>query len=390
MHPHAVPQHQFPPLPVPTTPAAITSDWLNRALGAADRPGRARITSAVLTRIGEDEGFTGGGLYRVKLTHDRAETLLPETLVAKLSPADPAIALAFRVANGREVGFYKGIGAQEGMPVPRCYHADFDQRSGASILLLQDLGNLRAVSFVDGCGTADAERVIDALAMIHTKWWNSPDLSNLGGSSLLREFSFRECWRSYKGRLAGLMPDMTLPPTFQALGDYIARHEDAVFRDLWDSAPQTCLHRDVQLDNVMFDARGIDETAIILDWQIMGKGCGTLDVGYFLISALHPDRRRACERDLIGRYQAALARLGVADYSLDRCWSDYLKSAAAKLYLTVVATVLLDNSGPHKMAWRKADLQRLVAFCADHSISAATFQTAVARDRGKRGSCKRV
>ena len=45
------------------------------------------------------------------------------------------------------------------------------------------------------------------------------------------------------------------------------------------------------------------------------------------------------------------------------------KAAVGKLFITVAATVLLDNSSAHRRAWRWADLQRLVAFIEDHAVA---------------------
>ena len=49
----------------------------------------------------------------------------------------------------------------------------------------------------------------------------------------------------------------------------------------------------------------------------------------------------------------------------------------AKLNVSVMATVLLDNSSPAKRAWRRADLLRLMAFCEDHALTPADFSESV-------------
>jgi hypothetical protein len=68
-----------------------------------------------------------------------------------------------------------------------------------------------------------------------------------------------------------------------------------------------------------------------------------------------------------------LLQRGVTGYDLDTCWTDYLQSVVGKLFITVVATILLDNSGSAKTAWRRADLERLLAFCADHAAELAAL-----------------
>lgn len=361
------------PLPIPTTAAEITPDWLTATLHAGGTATKARVTSADVIRIGENEAFTWGGLYRVTLTYDPPDPAAPGSLVAKLSSADPETRAIMRLANGREVDFYQTLARGNSLPVPLCYHADFDATSGSSILLLQDLGPLRSVPFRAGCGPADARQVILALAKIHAAWWNSPRLADSNGKSVLAEFSLSQLWPGYPEMVRKILQDIDLPADFLALGNHIAQHEAAIFTALMETAPVTCLHRDMQIDNAMFGAAPADGAAVLLDWQFAGKGRGVYDVAYFLISSVKPAQRRNMERGLVALYHAELLRLGVTDYSLRQCWTDYLQSVAGKVLMTVAATVLLDNSSSHKKAWRKADLTRLLAFCKDHQISAQTF-----------------
>jgi thiamine kinase-like enzyme len=362
------------PLAIPASPDEITPHWLTTALRNAQTITTARVTAADLTRIGEDEGFTGGSLYLIKLRYDHLEANAPTTLIAKLSPSNPEMRAIMGAANQREAVFYQTLATPQNLPVPHCFHADFDPQTGASILLLQDLSGFRTVSFVNGCGPADAKHVVEALAKVHAQWWNSPKLAPLSGAAIVQEFPFSKLWADYPARVKSLLQDTELPASFLELGDHIARNQTAIFTNLLEVAPITCLHRDIQIDNVMFDASKPNAGAILLDWQLSGKGRGAYDVAYFLISSLDPAHRRNSERSLVAHYHAQLLRAGVADYSLPQCWSDYLQSVAGKLFITVGATVLLDNSSLHKQAWRATDLARLLAFCADHAISERTFR----------------
>ena len=359
------------PRQIPTTPDALTPDWLSETLRASGTIA-ARVSSAHLTQIGKDEGFTGGRLYHIALTYDPPDPTAPATLVAKLAPDDAKTRALMRAANGCEVDFYQSQ-SQATLPVPRCHHADFNPETGTSILLLQDLSDHRPLDFIKGCGPADAKMVVKALAALHATWWNAPDLHRLRGASMLGEHPFDQVWPQYPEKLHALLHGVEMPPSFMALGNFIAQNHRAIFTRLQETAPVTRLHRDVQADNVMFANPDCGGGAILFDWQFAGKGRAVQDVGYFLISSVDPAQRRTTERGLVAQYHAELLRLGVTGYGLAQCWTDYLQSVAAKFYMTVAATVLLDNSTPHKQAWRRADLARLQAFCADHRISEDTF-----------------
>ena len=337
-------------LNIPTDAAALSADWLSNALGEP-------ITSVDVTRIGQDEGFMGGGLYRLGMP-GRAP------LVAKLSPSDPALRAQFAKANAREVTFYTSLA--DGLPVPDCAYAACDPATGATVLLLQDLGDARAVPFIDGLWPRDVLPVLSAFADIHARWWNAPALVELSGAATLTEFDFAGPWARYRDVLATLLPDVKLPPAFVALGDYAVDHIPEIYDQLQERGPLTVLHRDPQLDNILFDADG---QAILLDWQILGKGRGVWDVAYFLISSVPPVRRRRNERAWIEGYHADLVARGITDYPLETCWRDYLRSVMGKLFVTVFATVELDNSTAHKRAWRRVDLARLLAFIEDHALT---------------------
>lgn len=331
---------------LPRSVEDISSAWLSRVLGRA-------VSVRGVEQIGVDEGFTGGGLYRLRCDQ--------ETLIAKLSPSDPRLSEDFKAANAREVQFYTQFVQDDRLPVPRCHHGAFDANTGASVLIIEDVGAGRSVPFTAGCSLRDAERVVDALARIHAAFWQAPELVDVQGVETLDEFDFTDVWERYADAVGDVL-GCDVPSSVQKLGDYFAHNRHSVFGRLLDTEPMTLLHRDVQVDNILFH----DDTVSILDWQFVGKGRGAYDLAYFLISSLDPAVRRGHEKDLLQRYVAGLGR---ADYGFEQCWQDYILGVFGKINVTVVATVLLDNTGSHKQAWRRADLDRVVAFCEDHQIT---------------------
>ena len=331
----------------------------------------ATVSGLTATRIGQDEGFSGCSLYRLDLRFDGPAGTMPQSLVAKFSPAAPEAALQLAPSNRRETAFYARNGDGTCLPVPRCHFAGFDPDSGASLVVMEDFGHCRAVSFAAGLGAADAARAVDALAAVHAHWWRHPDLDADKSLTLQAEFPMATLWPAYLGRVVSLLPDIALPTAFLALGDHLAANAEQVLSRLYHASPLTRIHRDVQADNLRFDDAG--GRVIILDWQMTGQGIGTSDLGYLMISSVNPALRRQQERAMIQRYHAALTRRGVAGYDAARCHADYLRAVAGKLLITVAATVLFDNDSDAKRRWRRIDLQRLLAFCADHDVSARTF-----------------
>ena len=348
----------------PTDSETLSTEWLTNALGVS-------VHKRTIKRIGEDEGFTGGALFLVTLQYADLSPQAPQSLVAKLSPVDPEMRKTFAAANRREVEFYLNFSAGKDLRVPQCYYGAYCSKNGASILLLEDLSHTRPGDFITGCSLQDAQSAIDAMAEIHAQFWDRPEAHALSGAGILEEFDLTSAWKRYPEKLAALHPGFTLPAGFVTLGDFIVRNMPDLLTTLLEDGPVTCLHRDLQADNLRFWPA--DGQAILLDWQIRGKGRGVYDLSYFLISSLKPEVRRAHENALLLRYHSALCEQGVRDYSYETCRSEYVKSVVGKFFMTVVATALLDNSSPHKQAWRKADLERLLAFCDDHNVSPASF-----------------
>ena len=338
---------------IPEGPQDLTGAWLGAVLGHETGPVMGQ-------RIGEEAGFTGGGLYRL--------TTAEGSWVVKLSPSDPATRALLTRANQREVRFYTELSA--GLPVPDCAYGAVDADTGASVVVLQDLAGFRAGDFRAGLSAVETAAVADALADIHAAWWDAAALRGLSGVAMLAEFGFADCWAAYPRAVARLLPEVTLPRAFLALGDHIAAHAEALFSGLLEHGPLTVLHRDCQADNVMFDGDG---GAVILDWQLLGKGRGVYDVAYLLISSLQPELRRTIEAEVVRRYHDRLCARGVTGYGFEECWADYRRAVIGKVFLTTVATVLLGNDTAHRRAWRRVDLERLIAFCADHGLGPGDF-----------------
>lgn len=343
----------------PTSVEQITPAWLNRSLA-----GTGRVTGVQASLIGQDEGFSGCRLYRLWLQHEGAG---PALLVAKLSPADPAMAGRMAAANAREVAFYAGFGGDAGLPLPCCHVALSDPETGASLLILQDLGGHRAVPFATGLGVAEATLALRSLAGLHARWWDDCDLP--ATDSLQRAYPFHSLWPAFLDQVARTMPDLALPPALRALGDRIAADPDKAWLRLAKSGPPTRIHGDAQADNLRFGDSPEGPQAWLIDWQLTGVGAGMADVGYLLISSLPPALRRLHEARLVEVWHAALAERGAR---ADPCAEAYPIAAAGKLWITVAATLHYDSATPAKRRWRRIDLERLAAFCVDHD-PAPTF-----------------
>lgn len=163
---------------IPAGPEHVTDAWLTAALRASGGIGEARVV-AHTTELLELQG-AAAVVARLALQYDRAEPGAPASLIAKFAtPYEPIRMLMSKIGGyEREVEFYRLFGADPGIPIPRCYHAEIDPASGVFVLLLEDMSEAR---ILDGTlpSEDDIELAIRHLAPFHAKWWSHPKLASL-------------------------------------------------------------------------------------------------------------------------------------------------------------------------------------------------------------------
>ena len=107
--------------------------------------------------------------------------------------------------------------------------------------------------------------------------------------------------------------------------DWIGENGVELLRALHGEAPQTLIHGDFRLDNLLFDQQGADGP-IAIDWQGVSRGPGVFDVAYFLSSSLDTEVPTEEERELVRGYHESLVACGVENYDLATCLRDYERS----------------------------------------------------------------
>jgi hypothetical protein len=223
-----------------------------------------------------------------------------------------------------ETGFYQELAARTPARSPACYWAGFDEANGGFLLVLEDLGGLRAVDHSEGCSYADSLTAIRAAARIHAAWWASAELESLP-------------WLKSRDDLNQLMVFQHLEAAWPLVEANYAPHLEVsdfdllerilvglpLLREWTKTATPTLTHGDFRLENLFFDDQPDGADVVSLDWQLAAFGPGAADVAYFLGWNLLPEQRLARERALLEAYHAVLVANGVRGYSLERCWDDY-------------------------------------------------------------------
>ena len=132
-----------------------------------------------------------------------------------------------------------------------------------------------------------------------------------------------------------------------AFDDEILRELDAVMAEIdtwWQGpgGPRTVTHGDLRLDNLLI-GEGADDLWVV-DWQTTVLGNGVSDAAYFVGGNLLADDRRAHEESLVRGYFDALLERGVRGLDWDECWRLYRHGAWHGVYLTVAASMLVEQT----------------------------------------------
>lgn len=292
--------------PFPTGSDELTGSWLATTLGSSG----ARTPEVEVSRIGEGRGHMGSA-FRIRVVGDEPADL-PRSVVVKL-PATQEEARQTADRGGlyeREVLFFQEIAPRIPMRVPGCHAAGYAAGEGF-VLVLEDLGGATEIDQLDGLEPALAVGILEQLADFHAMWWESDELASMTWATRHTDAHrvanltriLREGWPRLTASLADVLPngcheagaDMAdlLPDAFAALAN----------------APQTLLHGDVRLDNVLFVDP--ESPAVILDWQSVSRGAAVIDVAYFLAQNISATELEVRGGELLTAYRNRLACHGV-------------------------------------------------------------------------------
>jgi hypothetical protein len=225
-----------------------------------------------------------------------------------------------------EARFYRDLAAEIPVRVPAVWFAQTEGERYA--MVLEDLvaSGCRFPHPKDADIAWRARDIVEQLAALHTRFWESPrfDADGGGGEGDL-------AWLAPKGtgaagggatfvKMAVDAVGDRMPGEFHRLADiYLARNDDIVA--LWNSGPRTLVHGDPHMGNLFVDTADGDRTGF-LDWAMIGRSPGLRDVAYVLCNSVPAEVRAVDERGLVDRYCELLVGAGI-DLDAGQAWDQY-------------------------------------------------------------------
>lgn len=358
---------------IPRGVAGITAEWLNDALDERTRAG-ATVTAVRAENIGDGIGFLGE-VARLHLTYDRDVPEAVHTMIAKT----PTVVDELRHLGSlfgfyeKEHAFYAHLASSIEIDVPRAHCNLGDLAAGDYVLLLEDLGHMRAGDQLESCGLDEAIDILRRIARLHAAWWESPRLEDherwlptVGSPYFAMVKGAFVDAVSRPGDLAAVIPAWV----FDLAAHMVDHYEDVLDRAA-GKRPHTLIHGDFRLDNMMFGRDGDARPFVLLDWQLPMRLNPMFEVMYFCAGSLDVEARRRHERTLIAAYHDALVEGGVNGYSLDDCWRDYQATSISMVgyAMPLVADVQLDHLNERGRRMMITLMERYVAAIDDHRTS---------------------
>ncbi len=327
------------------TAESITAAWLTQRLREA---GHAAVGVRAFTRTQIGTGQIGK-CVRFALDLEGPPSLIegaPRSLVGKF-PSDDPMSRATGVALKnyvKEVSFYRELRSTVSISTPRCYFAEIDGEGPQFALLLEDLAPAQQGNQLAGCSIDVAHAAVLELVGLHAPSWCDDSLRGIEWLGEPDRTSADTTRMLYGHHLAGFI---------DRYGHRLASEEIEIIEQVAESngvpfqvlqSPFSLIHIDYRLDNLLIDESVAPARISVVDWQSITLGSPLSDVAYFLGAGLSSDDRRRAEHDIVAGYHAALLLAGVGDYPRERCWLDYRRGAFAGFAVTVIASMLVQQT----------------------------------------------
>lgn len=288
-------------------PTQLSKQWAQRIVNRY-------VTNAKVSAVDVHSISVGTSTrLRLAVNHD-ATDVVPSRWFVKT----PSLAIKSRAITAiprllqKEVSFYNSLSGSAPIPVPQILAAQ--SLLGATTLVMADLEELgcRPGHVADALSFGQASRVVEKLAAFHAHYWGNADL--LKTHRWLNGFS--HSMENHMGTLLAIplmrrgldLAGSLVPGKLHKSALRYAASRRRITKAL-ASGVHTLVHHDCHPGNLFWNQANPG----FLDWQLVRMGEGIGDLAYFLATSLHPETRRAHEKQLLELYLATLAKYGISN-----------------------------------------------------------------------------
>lgn len=307
----------------------ITSHWLTRVL-----QNQGTLTNSSIVALEKDCSTPfGATVCKIKATYSNGvDASVPRKFSLKILAGDTTIS-----HHGlREIQFYQLMMTENHtLPIPKCYHANYDENTGALNLLLTDLSDTHfALEHEIPPTEKQCYQLMDILAQIHAYWWKNPKLGVEIGTMPTEQTladEFEEDISVYRA-FADYLGDRLMPSRHAIFERVINQFLHVKQKRFANIKTLTLSHGDAHAWNFLYPRHQQDKP-YLLDWEALGVNIGTNDLAYMMAMFWHPARRQWLEESLVKHYHNQLLAHGIKNYTWDDCWYDYRLAIISNLFM---------------------------------------------------------
>jgi thiamine kinase-like enzyme len=312
------------------TTDAVSPKWLSDTLRRCGVLPRGRVVG-----LQQREGSA----FNSRVVHLRVQ------YSADAPNGSPSALLLKRMDRGwgeREVAFYQRVRAEKAGALPMlvpCYHADMDERTGSSLLLLDDVSSThreavsrRALLTHRGVpAPRDIDQIMISLARFHAHWWEHPALGQ--AEPMLVRTWYRDQphfkahvarrereWTAFANDVGAGFPD-ELRRLYEEALDRLPALWRHLSRRVDSMSGMTLSHGDCYLTQWLCP-RGDAGQVYLIDFDSVSANLGAFDLVYLMATFWTREQRRAHEERCLQQYHQALRSAGVAGYGWDELIAD--------------------------------------------------------------------
>ncbi len=317
-----------------------TPEWITETLRVSGHLTRGRVMTVTPTM----EWSSSQVAHLATTYSDDAPTSAPRHLLLKI--ADPELEEKMPQRNKREIAFYSHIAPEVGdLPVVRCYTAAYQDGAVDHFHLLLDDPSA-TTHFAQKYSQVpppfwQCERILDVLAQVHARLWNSP---LLGGIEVERDRGEQHTGEATPQFATWVTT--TMPRFIAGLDDRIPQPRVAVYEQIGEglvarlrereagSKNLTLIQGDVHAGNFLMP-RDAEDKWYVIDWKRATRALGASDLSYMMALYWFPQVRSRWEVKLLRHYHERLMEHGVERYSWDDLWLDYRLCVMKQLFEAV-------------------------------------------------------
>jgi hypothetical protein len=202
------------------------------------------------------------------------------------------------------------------LPAPKVYYSEVSANTGHLCLITEFMTHSKEYveTVYETLPDEHLYMAVEGMAALHARYWNEQS-----------------------ARMSKLLP----------IDDSTVHFMDSVVAFSWSNAartilsrswkymnrPQTVLHGDARIGNMMFpDATGKGRF-VFIDWQAVRKGMAVYDLAYFLVLSLQSEHLQRVEEESLRVYHRHLMQRGVTGYSPEQLTEDYHHACLCVLVL---------------------------------------------------------